>query len=174
MTEAEIIVIINSVAKNYTARKFGVFNYDDLFQHARTFCVAKMHLFDYSKHRDGKDISKALESWLNRIVSNQMKNLYRDNVKKAYKTYQKDTCDADKHRRASVLNPEHIGLAFFPNLFGSYEDKCGMDMLAAIKSIAKHLDDEEFEILAAVLNDESVPSNFKKRMIEKCQMNLAK
>ena len=77
MTEQEIYEVIAKVAKNHRAKKFGSYSSEDIEQEVWIIALEKMPDFELDKVLV-KDPQKKLEHWLNTVVSNRLKNFYRD------------------------------------------------------------------------------------------------
>jgi hypothetical protein len=69
--------VMTKVVKNHRNKAFGIYTEDDIEQEAWTIILEKLPDFAYDRSKV-KDVKKSLEHWLNTILSNRLKNLFRD------------------------------------------------------------------------------------------------
>ncbi len=160
LTKEEVEKIIIKVAKNHAGKTFGIYDHDDIYQQAATICWTKMKSFDFTKVKE-KDPAKALENWLNKVVSNRLKNFFRDHYQNKKKVFKQDDQEMDKVRRESLLSPVHID-----NLNGelSYLDPADPEGREILALFANELDEEQIDVLEAIINGDNVNSYYKKRL----------
>jgi DNA-directed RNA polymerase specialized sigma24 family protein len=164
MTESAVLKIIDKVAKKHCWRKFGYMAYTDLYQHASMFCVDKIARFDFEKANptNSGDINKALENWLSRILSNQMKNFYRDNVDKRVHR-------EDGEKITTIIQNHQLDLVDREEPIDPYHHENMTEQKEKLFLLSCELSDELFEVFDGMLSGDHVPLQFREQVIALCQ-----
>jgi hypothetical protein len=163
LTQKEITEIVQKVAENHKHKVFGSFTEDDIYQQACLICVSKIPEFCIQK-QNVKKPKQALENFLNKVVSNRLKNFFRDHEGIHYKTYKSDKSPHDKQRRINLLNPIDVHTTNDKNLKNSFEEN--FESLDLLEFITKRLDEEHIEILESILSGDNINSFHKSRLCE--------
>lgn len=161
LSDQQIINIIDRVASFHKNKVFLHFDSNDIEQQVRLTCWQKINGFDPSRRKNNNKIEQALENWLNRIVSNRLKNLYRDHVKIVQKDFKKDD-EFSKQKRQNLLMPVSLSEGI---------DICGIDsnnieFQELLGIIVDNIDHELFDILEALLSGEIIGDYYKKRLFQ--------
>ncbi len=131
------------------------------------FCVSRIDRFDPSKIKtDNLDnLKRALESWLSRIISNQMKNFYRDNVDKTTERKNGKTITHIVTQNSLEQNERRDDLVEknLPTPSDNHDLLCKM---------AQKMTDAEFEIFDGLLSGDNVTLELRTQVIELCRKNL--
>lgn len=77
LNKTQIFEIIEKVALNHKNKTFNYYTTEDIYQIVWTIALEKLSDFNINKTLEKKP-EKALEHWLNTIISNRLSNLYRD------------------------------------------------------------------------------------------------
>lgn len=158
LPENKIIAVIDKVAHFYKNKGFLYFDSVDIEQQAKLICWNKINEFD-PRRKKIDNIEEALEHWLNRIVSNRLKNLYRDHVGIVHRDFKRDT-EFTKECRINLLNPVNIAESY--NL-------CDIDLNSTefkelLQIIVDNIDHELFDVLEALLSGENIGDYYKKKL----------
>lgn len=161
MTQEQIFQVIQKVAKNHRNKSFGYFTEEDIEQEVWIIALEKLPKFEESKGKH-KDATKSLEHWLNTIVSNTLKNLYRDK----FEVPQRLRTDK-KNNLVSPMNFDDIG-----------ERQDSSDFFALLENkelwniIIDQLSDYDIDILDSLLSGENIGSYYKSKIINKIKKIL--
>lgn len=150
ISKEEIYEIITKVAKNHRNKKFLYLTEEDIEYKAWEIALEQIQDFNVKRGKV-ENPKKCLEHWLNAVVSNRLKNYYRDEfeVKKKSKVMSASslTYDVDVH--------DTNDLAF------TFENKELWDLIISNLS-ANYLD-----ILDAVLSGEKISPYYKTKLQSK-------
>lgn len=155
------------MAENHKNKEFGIFDQDDIKQQTRLICWQKVNEFDFTR-RKAKNAEQALENWLNRVVSNRLKNLYRDNVKGYNKQFKSDCGEIDKKKRESLLNPASLS----DIIEDGFYDIDNLENKEVVDMIINNLTAENIDILDAMFSGENIGSYYKKKLFENIRVIL--
>ena len=78
ISESKLIAVIDKVANNHKSKAFAHFTQDDMKQIVWEIALRKLKDFSIDKSKE-TNIEKALENWLNKVMSRQLINFYRNN-----------------------------------------------------------------------------------------------
>ena len=106
-----------------------------------------------------------MENWLNSVVSNRLKNFYRDNWQAQQRVSKFDTDLFVAEKRKSLKNPVNID-DIDPNLIIQEEFKADYNKF---KKIVTYLDSEMFDILDSLLSGEKVQCYYKNKLINRIE-----
>jgi hypothetical protein len=169
LSPKEVTEIIQKVAENHKHKTFGSFTSDDIYQQACLICTIKIQEFSIHKQNTKKP-KQALENFLNKVVSNRLKNFFRDNEGIHYKDYKSDKSSFDKQQRINLLNPIDVHVTNDRNLKHSFEEN--FESLDLLEFIFKRLDEENIEILESVLSGDNINSYHKSKLCEEVKKIL--
>lgn len=165
MTEEQVLKIIHNVARKHSTRKFSYLTYKDLYQHASMFCISKIETFDFGRatEANSQDIEKALFNWFSRILNNQMKNFYRDNIDKVVEQKGgKVTTTVITHH--SIDQNER-----YDDVIDCHKQR-DVEKIDQLIVATATLTDAEFEIFDGMLSGDHISQDQRDQVIEKCQL----
>lgn len=164
LSQKEVESVIIKVANNHANKHFGSYQSDDIIQQASMICWQKLPEFQIKRAKDKNNEAQSLENWLNKVVSNRLKNFYRDHYQNKRKLFKSDKSEYDLKKRESLLEPTNIhGVACFQ----SKDDLPDNLPLELLNSILPHLTNEDIDIIECLLNGEKVNSYYKKYLQKK-------
>lgn len=164
LTEQEQIEVIQKVVGNHRNKDFGIYSPEDIEQEAWVIVLSKIDEFVPLRGTQ-KDIKKSLEHWLNPVVSNRLKNHFRDKFLVPQGMI--------KGKREKIPNNlmSALDLAF------AYEDKSTIffeDMdLDIWDTIVRDLDPALSDVLDAVLSGEVIGCYHKTKLFRKIRAVIA-
>ena len=156
MTNTEINEVIQKVAKNHRDKAFGSYTPEDIEHEVWLIALNKIELFKPNK---GKvvDEKKALERWLNVVISNRLKNLYRDEYVVPQRLH--------KDNKNNLLKPLDI------TSIGDRSDNIELIEIVQNKElwnyVLQNISDSEIEILDGLLSGELINSYYKNKIFIK-------
>lgn len=156
MTHEEQILVIQKVAQNHRNKCFGFFTKEDIEQEVWIIALQKKSEFKPTRGKQ-KDELKSFEHWLNRVVSNRLKNLYRD-----------------KYVVPQQLHKEKPNNLLSPVSLDKVEEKSrsiNLNFLIENKEIQKYLMDNldhlDLLVFDALLSGETITSYYKTKLYNK-------
>ena len=155
----EITRIVNKVGDNHRKKAFAHYTASDISQQAKLICLEKLKDFDHTKIKT-TNLKQALE---NTVVSNRLKNLFRDNVGVHYKKYKKEATDGPKQKRINLLNPIDISSTYDHELVFISDFTTG-DLF---KYLLRNLNEEDIDILECLLSGDKVDASTKNKLMVK-------
>lgn len=165
MTEQEILEIIDRVARKQSTKPHGIYSVEDLQQFSRMVCWTKLHQFDFSRGKT-KDIPKALENWLSKVVKNRLVNLHRDTSKEFDKPFKNDINECQLQIRNNLLRPLSLEILSESDAAKEYD----FDNVHTLRNITRHLDDEHIEILDCYLSGFAIPAYYRNKLLKKIKV----
>jgi hypothetical protein len=97
MNDPKIVQIVDKIVIIHQGKTFAHFDSCDIAQEIRLMCCRKLDGYNVERAKP-EDYYKGLEHWLNRVVRNGLRNLYRDNMGGAVRRYKGDTDDLVEQR----------------------------------------------------------------------------
>ena len=152
----------------HQGKVFGYFDSVDIAQEVRLLCYRKLDAYRGDRSRV-TDYYKGLEHWLNRVVTNGLRNLYRDNMGGAIKHYKNDS-EIDVEKRAALAGAVSLEESYYYNADAAVfkgEPEPDDDMRRAAAYVASRLDDHGKIIMAAIGSGcETVGQHYRGRLME--------
>lgn len=148
LTKNEILEIIDRVVLNHSNKEFDGFLREDIIQECWVMSLKQLNKFDIKKTKNG-DPKKALEHWLNKVLSNRLKNFYRD----------KHTVPKKNFNCVSIDNNEILNFLSI----GSVNDILYSELF---KCILLQLNEETLYILESIMSGEIINSYYKNKIIK--------
>lgn len=154
LNKEQIYNVIDKVAKNHKNKSFSYHTINDIEQQVWIIALERIKDFNHSKSKQ-KNIEKALEHWLNTVVSNRLANFYRDKY-------------VVPHKQSNIISPismdNKIDLEdkedYFNNIVGSdYWDL-----------VIKDLNDYYLDILECILSGEIVNSYYRSKLMNRIKV----
>lgn len=159
--------MILKVIKNHKNKHFGYYTEDDIMQEAAIIALENIGEFQFSKSPGGKDVKKALESWLNVVLSTRLANLYRDK----FIVPQRDGVNkkASNPSRKQMFNP-----GVFDATIDFADSTFDLDLSAELlENLRANFTVEELILLECEMNGECLPQYYrnklKAKMVELCR-----
>lgn len=141
--------IIAKVARNHISKAFDYYEQEDIEQEVWVIALQKLGDFDFEKSTV-VDEAQALERFLNTVVSNRLKNLYRDKH-----------VVPSKGNTSNFCTPFGIDdLSFDLVIKKSFDGATNEIGILILNNIEPH----EFIILEALLSGERIPSYYKSKL----------
>jgi DNA-directed RNA polymerase specialized sigma24 family protein len=134
------------VAKNHKHKSFDIHSSSDIEQEVWVIALKQISEFDITKCKH-KDTEKALEHWLNTVISNRLANFYRDEflIKKR-----------DKNKEfVSIMSIDSANLDV-DQLFEQNHDN--LDFWDCVNN---NFTENQMDVLESILSNESVNSYYK-------------
>ena len=157
ISQAEIYEVIGRVAKNHRNKCFGSYTKQDIEQEVWIIALEVLPKFEMDKGTQ-KDPKRALEYWLNKVMTNKLKNLYRDKFIVPQRLH-KEGCS---NNLLSAINIDDVGEVISKD---NLENIVGSEDLSA--KIIDQLSDSDLEILDSLLSGENIPSYYKTKLLRK-------
>ena len=148
LTKNEILEIINKVVLNHSNKEFDGFLKEDIIQECWLMSLKQLNKFDIKKTKNS-DPKKALEHWLNKVLSNRLKNFYRDKHVVPKKNF--NCVSIDNNEILNFLSGSDVNNIIYSELFNY---------------ILNNLDEEKVYILECILSGESINSYYKNKIIK--------
>lgn len=161
LTEVEIQEVILKVAHNHKNKDFGYFTEEDIIQEASIIALEQLPNFVDTRAAHGKDTKKALESWLNVVLSTRLSNLYRDK----FIVPQRDSKKRKSHNpsRRQLFNPGVFDASLdFPDT--TFDFQFTDELLEVLKS---NMTTEELVVLECEINGEILPQYYRNKLKRK-------
>lgn len=162
LTEDEILEIMQKIAHIHRTKTFDYYTSDDIEQ--EVFIIILSNIQDFSKERTKNPDEPAallLEKFLNKIVSNRLKNLYRDKFLVKMRALKTDKNDAELQKRINLAHPLNIDDVSTGHLSETsdivLEEECW-------KIVLSNLTDEDMEILDCIMGGEKVTQYYKQKL----------
>jgi len=148
--------VISKVAQNHKNKAFAYYTEEDIYQEIWIMALEKLYKFKPNRGKT-KNIEKSLEHWLNAVISNQLKNLYRD------KYIVPQRIHIGKNNR--LLTPADV------DSLSEYEEEIDLFSILENKElwhmIIDSLSDYDIEVLDSLLSGETVTSYYKNKVLKK-------
>lgn len=93
--------IIAKIAKNRRGQKFAYYEGVDVEQEVWVFCLQALERYDQSKATPDISVEKQIEHFLNKHVTNRLKNLMRD---KYFRPESDESCTGHARIRMNLIN----------------------------------------------------------------------
>lgn len=161
LTKEQVEAIIAKVALNHKNKIFGSYTARDIEQEVWVIALSKLGDFNFVRSTVD-DPAKALEHWLNRIVTNALSNFKRDK----FINKQKHIDDKTYKKKLNVLCPIEIN-ELLPDSKWSILDNLSLNEYWDL--ILKDMSDELFDVLEALLNNEKINCYYKNKLIRYIQ-----
>lgn len=161
ISENRLIEVIDKVANNHKNKCFAHYTPDDMKQIVWEICLRKLKDFVPARCKE-KTVDKALENWLNKVISRQLINFYRDNY--LVPTQQsKNNKNPDRAAKCtSLYSPSDLSLLatdktpFFCSTL--------VDDLECWDYLINKLDAQQIDILDSILSGEVVNSYYRSKL----------
>ncbi len=170
LTDEEIQQVITKVANNHAGKSFGSYQSEDIVQQSLMICWQKLPEYQSKRAKEKHNTKQSLENWLNKVVSNRLKNFYRDNHQNKRKKFKTDKSDYDLKKRESLLEPASINEIYS---FEAKDISYGGFSTELLTLILPKISYEEYDILESVLNGEKINSYYKKQLQRKVRSILS-
>jgi len=156
LSKKDIYSIIERVALNHKDKTFNYYTTEDIYQIVWTIALEKLSDFNFDKALEKKP-EKALEHWLNSVISNRLSNLYRDEyvVPKQLK-FGKNT---------NVIDPISIHEIEFNILDNMITVR--LENKELWEHILNNLTEYELYILDSLLSGENITSYYKIKFVKR-------
>ena len=165
LTNEQVEAIILKVANNHRHKCFGVYTEQDIIQEAALIALQHLPDFDISKINTSKDVGKALESWLNCILSTRLANLYRDKHVVPQRENFKRPKKNNGFSRKRLYNPKPFDYNI--DIQDKTFDFAFTDEIVEILHLNLTL--EDLIVLESEINGEIVPSWYKNKLRDKLE-----
>ena len=153
MSKEEIYEVITKVAKNHCKKKFAYLTEDDIENKAWEIALKQLPEFVVSKGK-AKNPAKSLEHWLNAVVSNRLKNYYRD--------------EFEVKNKSQIVSPVSLDTTMdTPDLNIGFVDIYNSEFW---NLIIRNLSDNYLDILEAILSGEKVNTYYKNKLQTKIKV----
>lgn len=162
LTEAEIIEVIDKVAQNHSKKAFSYYTSSDIKQEVWRIALEKLIEFSLEKSRHPLNPKKALEHFLNTVMARRLSNLYRDKYLVPQKALKSDRSESDQRKRVNLMHPLDINEISESNIRSINGDVLESEIWAIVN---KNLNDEEFDILDALLSGERINCYYKNKLL---------
>lgn len=164
ISEAKLIEVINKVASNHERKAFAHFTQEDIRQIVWEKVLEKLKDFSMDKSKVN-DVEKALENWLNKVISRQLMNFYRDEFLVPTQQNKKDKSPEITARCMSLYSPLEISTVVnsdndCANIYG-----CIAESVEIFDYIISKLDTYELDILDSVLSGEEINHYYKSKLL---------
>ena len=156
LSKKDIYSIIERAALNHKDETFNYYTTEDIYQIVWTIALEKLSDFNFDKALEKKP-EKALEHWLNSVISNRLSNLYRDEyvVPKQLK-FGKNT---------NVIDPISIHEIEFNILDNMITVR--LENKELWEHILNNLTEYELYILDSLLSGENITSYYKIKFVKR-------
>lgn len=154
LSKDKIYEIAEKVAENHKNKAFGLYSSEDIKQQVWQIILEQLPGFNHSRGKVKKP-EEALERWLNRVVSNRLKNFYRDRHTVPNKNCQ--TVNQTDYMKDS-------GNVVERSIDNLMEEVVSNEYWAKIKS---SLDENDMDILEALLSGEKINTYYKNKLFSK-------
>lgn len=145
LTREQVERVIEKVARNHQHKAFDCYTYDDIYQQVWEIALEIMGKFDIDRKKV-KNPESAFEHWLNAVISNRLRNFYRDKFTVPKKNLNITYGEAALDSRA--VNLEHL-------LSSDVLDK-----------IIENLSAEGVDILDSVMSGEVISNYYRQKLID--------
>lgn len=156
MTRAEMMEVIHKVAKNHRNKDFGYFTKEDIEQEVWLIALDRMGDFQ-PKRGTQKDEKKSFEHWINCVVSNRLKNLYRNKYVVPQRLH--------KARPTNLVNPICIDNVAEKSQIIEFHEL--IENKEIWQFLLKELNDCDLLVLDSLLSGENVGSYYKIKLCNK-------
>lgn len=171
MDDPKVIEIINKLIIIHQGKKFAYFGAEDIGQEIRLICCRKIDGYQ-PRRAKAEGYYKGLEHWLNRVITNGLRNLYRDHMGGAIKHYKNDG-EFEAEVRSQIANPLSLEDQYYYNADsvqfteGPYGgDTMGADQLATAKYLGRQLSEECRIIMDAIAsNCENISQHYRNKLL---------
>lgn len=161
MTKDEMMEVIFKIAENHKNKDFGYFTKEDIKQEVWVIALNALSKYQFERGTQ-KDEKKAFEHWMNRVVANRLKTLYRD----------KYIVPQQLHKRSpnNLIN--------LISIEGAQDRAQKIDLTALIENkelwtfLIDRLDDLDQEVLESLLSGENIGSYYKMKLHDKIEVLL--
>jgi hypothetical protein len=156
LSQNDIYDVIDKVAKNHRNKSFSCYTTDDIEQQVWVIALEKLDEFDQSRCKES-NVKKALEHWLNTVISNRLSNFYRDKYLVL--------CKISKHLNNNINSP----LSLDSKMVKLNNGLIDLEILKneSWEIILSSLDDIYNDILESILSGETVSSYYKIKLFNK-------
>lgn len=170
MEDPKIKEIVDKIVIIHQGKTFGYFDHNDVAQEIRLMCYRKIDGYKIDRSTGG-EYYKGLEHWLNRIIANGLRNLYRDNMGGAIKHYKTDG-PFDAEKRAAIAAAASLEDNYYYNATTNTSQKSFNEPTAAetVKAVAAALDEEARVVMDALASGcETITKHYRDKLIAACQ-----
>lgn len=162
LSEQEWIDVVNRVAMNHRQKTFDFYCPQDIEQEVWIIALRAAPAFKMPKAR-AESLLKAVEHWLNRVVSTRLTNLYRDRFAIKQKSLKKDKSSFDQELRHKLVTASSLDASAFLVAAINVGDVASSN--EAWDRIYQNISLYGRELLHAVLAGESIPTYYKNRLM---------
>lgn len=170
ISEKKLIEVIDKVANNHKNKAFAHFTQDDMKQIVWEIVLTKLKDFSMDKsHTD--NVEKALENWLNKVMSRQLINFYRNNFLVPTQQNSREKNPARTASCTSLFAPANINNVL-RNEDEHSESLCYRfsEDIECWDFIVSRLDTYQLDVLDSLLSGEEVNPYYKSKLLKEIKV----